>query len=81
MVLRYLAMQCIKGGSTLRISGKVGKFSPRVVYRFVIQSHGVKEFLRAKAVYQKLAFFSRTRWLRICLRNEKKDWIPRIAGV
>jgi hypothetical protein len=54
MVLRYLAMQCIKGGSTLRISGKVGKPSPRVVYRFGEQSHAFKEFLRARRFIKRM---------------------------
>jgi len=32
--LRYLQMLCIKESSTLRVSSKGGKPSPRIVYRF-----------------------------------------------
>ena len=43
--LRYLAMQCIKMGSTLRIAPTKDKPSPRLVYRFGCQDHAVKDFL------------------------------------
>jgi len=41
----YLLMQCIKGSSTLRISSKGEKNSPRLVYRFGKQDKRIKEFL------------------------------------
>lgn len=45
-LMRYLLMQCIKKCSTLRVSSKKGKPSPRVVYRFGNQSENIKEFLK-----------------------------------
>jgi hypothetical protein len=47
-LLRWLAMQCIKKASTLRVSVKGEKPSPRVVYRFGEQDHAVKEFLKKR---------------------------------
>jgi hypothetical protein len=46
-MLRYLAMQCIKMGSTLRVAPNPNKDkpSPRLVYRFGCQDHAVKDFL------------------------------------
>lgn len=57
-VLRFLAMQCIKKASTLRISGKLGRYSPRVFYRYGEQGHAVADFLkereRIKRIYRLL---------------------------
>jgi hypothetical protein len=39
-------MQCIKGCSTLRVSRKGQKASPRIVYRHGKQDHGIKDFLK-----------------------------------
>jgi len=47
----YVLMQCIKEGSTLRVSPKGDKPSPRVVFRFGSQNHEIKQFLK----YRKLA--------------------------
>jgi hypothetical protein len=44
-MLRYLAMQCIKGVSTVRISEKNDKPPPRIVYRFGSQGNAIKDFL------------------------------------
>jgi len=44
-LLRYLAMQCIKMSSTLRIAPKGDKPSPRIVYRYGSQDHAIKDFL------------------------------------
>jgi hypothetical protein len=41
----YLLMQCIKESSTLRVSNKGDKPSPRIVYRYGKQDKQVKEFL------------------------------------
>ena len=38
----YLAMQCIKRASTLRVSAKGKKPSPRLVYRFGEQNHQIR---------------------------------------
>jgi len=41
----YFLMQCIKESSTLRVSNKGDKPSPRIVYRYGKQDKKVKEFL------------------------------------
>ena len=41
----YLIMQCIKESSTLRISNKGEKASPRIVFRFGKQDKQVKEYV------------------------------------
>jgi hypothetical protein len=55
-LLRYLAMQCIKENSTLRVAPKGDKPSPRIVYRYGCQEHAVKDFLRhrrlVKSIYR-----------------------------
>ncbi len=45
LMLRYLAMQCIKMSSTLRVSSKGNKPAPRIGYRFGSQDHAIKDFL------------------------------------
>jgi hypothetical protein len=50
-LLEWLRMQCIKESSTLRISPKGNKKSPRIVFRYGSQNHEIKEFLK----YRKLA--------------------------
>lgn len=42
---RWFTMQCIKEASTLRVSGKRDKPSPRVVFRYGKQDKEIKEFL------------------------------------
>ena len=51
-MLRYLAMQCIKGASTLRISGKNDKPPPRIVFKFKIQNGAIKDFFKVQKNYQ-----------------------------
>jgi hypothetical protein len=53
-LLKYLAMQCIKKSSTLRVGMKGDKPSPRVVYRHGNQSHAVKEFLRERQLIKRI---------------------------
>ena len=55
-MLRYLAMQCIKGASTLRVSPNPDKDkpSPRLVYRFGCQDHAVKDFLRYRQLIKRI---------------------------
>lgn len=50
-LIKWFVMQCIKESSTLRISPKEDKKTPRIVYRFGFQSHEIKQFLK----YRKLA--------------------------
>jgi len=55
-MLRYLAMQCIKMGSTIRVAPnpKEDKPSPRVVYRFGCQDNAVKDFLRFRQLIKRI---------------------------
>lgn len=55
-MLRYLAMQCIKGASTLRVSPNPNKdkSSPRLVFRFGCQDHAVKDFLRCRRLIKRI---------------------------
>lgn len=48
---KWCIMQCIKQSSTLRVSPKGRKKSPRIVYRFGAQNHEIKDFLE----YRKIA--------------------------
>jgi len=50
MLEKWFMLQCIKEGSTLRVSPKRDKPSPRIVYRFGEQDKQIKEFL----AYRKL---------------------------
>jgi hypothetical protein len=45
---RWLVMQCIKMSSTLRVSSKRGKPSPRIVYRYGKQHGEIARFLRTR---------------------------------
>ena len=44
-LIKYLQMQCIKESSTLRVSSKSGKPSPRIVYRFGKEDCQIQDFL------------------------------------
>lgn len=50
----YLAMQCIKMSSTLRVAPKGDKPSPRIVYRFGSQDHAVKDFLEFRRLVKQI---------------------------
>lgn len=45
MLEKWFVMQCIKEGSTLRISPKMNKPAPRIVYRYGKQEKQIREFL------------------------------------
>ena len=53
-LLRYLAMQCIKMSSTLRISPKGGKPSPRPVFRYGNQDNAVKDYLEYRRLIKRI---------------------------
>ena len=46
MLQKWFVMQCIKKGSTLRVSPKRNKPSPRIVYRYGKQDGEIKNFLK-----------------------------------
>jgi hypothetical protein len=51
---RYLAMQCIKESSTLRVSSKREKPSPRIVLHFGRQSGEIKNFLKTRRLVNRI---------------------------
>lgn len=55
-MLRYLAMQCIKMSSTLRVSPNPNqdKPAPRLVYRFGYQDRAVKDFLGYRQLIKRI---------------------------
>jgi hypothetical protein len=54
MLQRYLIMQCIKESSTLRVSKKKEKPSPRIVFRFGKQDNEVKNFLLLRKIIKRI---------------------------
>lgn len=52
---KWLLMQCIKGCSTLRVSSKRGKPSPRIVYRQGKQDDSIKSFLKTRKIIKKIS--------------------------
>jgi len=52
---RYCLMQCIKTSSTLRISSKKEKPSPRIVFRYGKQENKVKDFLKIRKTVKKIS--------------------------
>lgn len=50
-LIKWFIMQCIEESSTLRISPKEDKKTPRIVYRYGSQNKEIREFLK----YRKLA--------------------------
>lgn len=50
----WLAMQCIKGSSTLRVAPKGDKPSPRVVFRYGKQDNQIRKFLRYRKLIERI---------------------------
>ena len=48
-------MQCIKKCSTVRVSSKKEKPSPRIVYRFGSQNQNIREFLRKRKLIVRIS--------------------------
>jgi hypothetical protein len=53
-LLEWLRMQCIKEASTLRVSPKHDKPSPRLVFRYGIEDKQIKEFLHYRNFVKKM---------------------------
>jgi hypothetical protein len=51
---RYLTMQCIKESSTLRVSSKANKASPRIVYRHGRENREIRNFLICRGAVNKI---------------------------
>jgi len=45
MLEKWFLMQCIKEGSTLRVSSKRDKPSPRIIYRYGKENEQIREFI------------------------------------
>lgn len=52
---KWFLMQCIKGCSTLRVSPKREKPSPRIVYRHGKQDQNVRDFLKNREIIKKIS--------------------------
>ena len=52
---KWFLMQCIKGCSTLRVSPKREKPSPRVVYRHGKQDESIKDFLKTRKIIKNIS--------------------------
>ena len=51
---KWFLLQCIKEGSTLRVSAKKGKPEPRIVFRFGSQDGMIAEFLAYRKVVKSI---------------------------
>jgi hypothetical protein len=47
---KWVTMQCIKESSTLRLSPKIDKPSPKIVYRYGSQNNQIKELLETRRI-------------------------------
>jgi len=56
---RYTLMQCIKEASTLRVSPKKQKPSPRIVYRYGKQDEQISSFLHYRKLIKRILYKSR----------------------
>lgn len=61
MLEKWFIMQCIKEESTLRVSPKMHKPSPKVVFRHGKQDGQVREFLSFRRLIKKIIWKLRTR--------------------
>jgi len=64
---KYHIMQCIKESSTLRVSAKREKLSPRVVFRYGEQDGAIKDFFRIRRLIKTLPSLSSTNILKFRL--------------
>jgi hypothetical protein len=54
-LIKWFLMQCIKGCSTLRVSPKKEKPSPRIVYRCGNESENIREFLKNRQLIKRIS--------------------------
>jgi hypothetical protein len=52
---RYLIMQCIKKCSTVRVSSKNEKASPRIVYGYGKQNESIRGFFETREIIKKIS--------------------------
>jgi len=60
-LFKWFLMQCIKQGSTLRVSSKKDKPSPRVVFRYGKQEKQIRSFLGFRKLINNI--FMKLEWL------------------
>jgi hypothetical protein len=53
-LIKWFLMQCIKESSTLRVSKKKEKLSPRIVFRYSKQDNEIKRFLKYRKFIKKI---------------------------
>ena len=53
-LIKWFLMQCIKECSTLRVSSKIEKPSPRIVYRYGDQDQEIHNFLHHRKMIKKI---------------------------
>lgn len=63
MLQKWHLMQCIKEGSTLRISSKGDKPSPRIVFRYGKEDKQIGKFLHHRKLVKKI----------VCKLNKRKE--------
>jgi hypothetical protein len=68
---KWFIMQCIKEGSTLRVSAKKEKPEPRIVFRFGSQTNQIAEFLAYRKVVKSIIAKLKTK-----TKIESKAQIP-----
>lgn len=56
MLQKWFIMQCIKEGSTLRVSPKTNKPCPRIVFRYGKQDKGIQEFLSFRKLIKRIVW-------------------------
>ena len=54
-LIKWLIMQCIKQSSTLRVSPKNQKPSPRIVYKYGKQTHQIRCFLEYRKLIKSIS--------------------------
>jgi len=54
MLEKWFVMQCIKRGSTLRMSSKEDKPSPRIVFRYGDQDNQINDFLKYRKIIRNI---------------------------
>lgn len=54
MLEKWFLMQCIKEGSTLRVSSKRDKPSPRIVFRHGKENDQIESFLRYRGLLKNM---------------------------
>jgi len=71
---KWFLMQCIKEGSTLRVSAKKEKPEPRIVYRYGSQDNQIAEFLTYRKIVKSIIAKLKTK-----TKIDSKTQIPKVS--